>query len=86
MVAIDPEIRAAWQSNPDEPIDLILRVAGDISQLVATLEQRGITVKRRFRLTNSLAVRCNGRTALQLLNEPWITHIDVDRPVKAFRR
>lgn len=86
MVDVDPATRAAWQSSPDEPVDLILRISGDISQLATTLEQRGITVKRRFRLTRTLAVRCSGKAALQLLKEPGITRIETDRTVKALRR
>ncbi len=86
MTDIDPAIRKAWQSSPNEPVDLIIRVSGDMSQLGATLERRGIVVKHRFRLTHSLGIRCSGQAALQLLKEPWITRIELDRPVKALRR
>jgi len=86
MVDVDPVIQEAWQSNPNESVDLILRISGDVSQLAVALEQRGIAVKRRFRLTHSLAIRCSGKAALQLLKEPWITRVEADRPVKALRR
>jgi len=86
MNDVDSAIRKAWQNNPDEPVDLIVRISGDMGQLGATLEQRGIVVKRRFRLTHSLGIRCSGQAALQLLKEPWITRIELDRPVKALRR
>lgn len=87
MTDITPAIRKAWQDNPNEPVDLIVHVSGDMGQLAATLEQRGIVVKRRFRLTHSLGIRCSsGQAALQLLKEPWITRIELDRPVKALGR
>jgi hypothetical protein len=86
MTDIDPAIKKTWQNNPNEPVDLIVRVSGDMDQFGATLEQRGVVVKRRFRLTHSLGIRCSGQVALQLLKEPRITHIELDRPVKALRR
>jgi len=86
MVDVDPAIHEAWQSNPNEPVDLIVHVSGDMIQLAVALEQRNVTVKRRFRLTHSLAIRCSGKAALQLLKEPWITRVEADRPVKALRR
>jgi|YelNatPaOPRAMG01_1025707.scaffolds.fasta_scaffold449770_1 hypothetical protein len=86
MVDVAPAIREAWQNKPEEPVELIIHVSGDMAQLAAALEQRGVTIKRRFRLTNSLAIRCNGKVALQLLKEPRILRIETDRLIKALRR
>ena len=86
MVKIDATIREAWCKHPDEPVDLIIRVVGNMEEHRAALTKRGAKIRRRFRLTRALGVRCSGKTALELLDLPWITRIEPDRPVKAFRR
>ena len=80
------EVRRDWLEHPQKKVDLIVRVEGDLDQRSATLAQRGAEVKYRFRLTGSVAVRCSGRVALALLDEPWVTRVEPDRPVKALRR
>jgi hypothetical protein len=86
MAEIDADTRDAWRKNPDDPVDIIVRVSGDLNELGATLEKRGAEVKRRLRLTHSLSIRCRGKLALQLLDEPWVARVEVDRSVKALRR
>ena len=57
--------------------------------LVVFLEQLqalGFQVKRSFRLTNSISLRGTGKQALQLLDIPWVTRVEPDRPVHAYRR
>ena len=80
------ELREEWLDDPKKKVDLIVRVRGDLDKRSATLARRGAEVKYRFRLTSSLAVRCSGRVALALLEEPWVERVESDRPVKALRR
>ena len=86
MPKIDAAIRKAWEKNPGELFDLIVRVSGSVGARSATLEERGVGVRRRFRLTRAIGIRCSGKTALGLLDVPWITRIEPDRPVKALGR
>ena len=86
MTDISVEIREAWIESPDKKVDLIVRVAGDLEERSATLAERGAEVKRRLRLTGSVAIRCSGRVALALLDESWVERVEPDRPVKALRR
>ncbi|HHX66297.1 MAG TPA: hypothetical protein GX702_15580 [Chloroflexi bacterium] len=86
MANIDAETREAWRKNPDAMVSLIIRVTGDIEKRTEALEARGVEIKRRFRLTQSLGVRCTAKTALGLLRLSWITKVEPDRPVRALRR
>jgi len=80
------ELHKEWAEHPRKKVDLIVRVNGDLEERSAALEKRGAEVKYRFRLTDSLAIRCTGRVALALLDEPWVKRVQIDRPVKALRR
>jgi len=85
MAKVDSITRKSWRDHPRTSVDLIIRVDGNVREHSATLEERGVQVKRRFRLTRSLGVRCSGKVALGLLSIPWITQIEPDRGVKALR-
>ena len=50
------------------------------------LQEQGVQVRRRFALTRTLSVRCNGQTALRLAKLAWVKRIEPDRPVKALGR
>jgi hypothetical protein len=86
MSNVRSELRKEWLEHPRKKVDLIVRVKGDLDERSATLVGRGAEVRYRFRLTGSLALRCTGRVALALLEEPWVERVEPDRPVKAFRR
>lgn len=80
---IDPQLRQAMQAQPAAEFWLLLRVdrldAGH-SQILAA---RGVVVRRSLSLTPTLAVTCTGRAGLELLDLPWISHVEEDRPVYA---
>jgi hypothetical protein len=80
---IDPQLRQAMQAQPAAEFWLLLRVdqidAGH-SQILAA---RGVVVRRSLSLLPTLAVTCTGRAGLDLLDLPWISHVEEDRPVYA---
>ena len=86
MPDIDPALSEALRKQPGDVVDLIIHVSGDLSQRVEALEKRGVEIRRRFRLTGALGVRCTGRTALSLARSSWITKIEADGPVRALGR
>lgn len=86
MAEVEPALRRAWRENPKDPVELILHVEGDLEERQMALQQKGAQVRRRFALTHTLSVHCDGQTALRLARLDWIKHIEPDRPVKALGR
>ncbi len=86
MASVDRATRQAWSGNPRKWVDVIVHVSGDIGERVAELEQRGCRVTRTFRLTRTVGLHCTGRMALELLDKPWVTRVEPDRPVQALGR
>jgi hypothetical protein len=86
MAQIDGDVRESWRENPNRTFDLIIRVNGDVEARAEELQERGVKVKRRYRLTNSISAAASGEVALKLARVGWITRIECDRPVRAIRR
>lgn len=86
MAEADPSLQEMWRKQPDKFVDLIVHVSGNVRERSADLVAHGVEVKRSFGLTHAFSVRCSGRTALQLLALPWVTRIELDRPVRALGR
>ncbi len=84
MPKVDPELRQEWKDGENRTFSLIVKVTGDIEARRETLEDLGCQVKRAYRLTNSVSVRCSGATALKLTRRPWITRVERDSNVRAF--
>ena len=86
MATVDRATRQAWSANPREWVDLIIHVSGDVAERAATLEARGCKVTRTFRLTRTLGIRCTGKMALEILEQPWVSKVEPDSPVRALGR
>jgi len=81
MAKIDPALRKTWKQNPSAIVNLLLRLDGDVSERIEQLEAIDVQVRRRFRLTGGIAVRCKASVALTLGRRSWITKIEEDRPL-----
>ena len=86
MARVDPQLIERWRGLGDRQVDLIVHVKGDLQTHSAELEARGVTVRRRFRLVDSLGIRCSARAAVELVRVSWITRIEPDREVRALGR
>jgi hypothetical protein len=86
MAQVESDVRQSWQENPNRTFDLIIRVNGDVEARAEELAERGVKVKRRFRMTGSISATASGELALKLARVGWITRIECDRPVRAIRR
>ena len=86
MAQVDPQLLARWRELGDSQVDLIVHVEGDLEARGGELARRGATVRRRYRLTGSLSIRCPAGTALELARLPWVTRIEPDRQVRALGR
>jgi hypothetical protein len=86
MAQLKLDLSTALKDRSHEPVDLIIHISGEMSALEPLLAQRGVEVRRQFRLTRALSIRCNGSVALSLAKEPWVSRMELDRPVNALRR
>ncbi|NLG50477.1 MAG: hypothetical protein GX552_10245 [Chloroflexi bacterium] len=86
MPKVSSDVRKTWLEQQDQPFDLIIHVEGNARERSDELQALGFQVKRSFRLTNSISLRGTGKQALQLLDIPWVTRVEPDRPVHAYRR
>jgi len=82
MTELDSQMRQAWQNNPDQEVDLIIHVSDDVAARANELRLRGAQVTP-FRMTRAIKVRCQGRLALELAQQSWVTGIEPDRPMRA---
>ncbi len=83
MPKVDPGLRQEWKDAERKQFSLVVRVTDDLDTRSETLSDLGCQVKRAFRLTNSISLRCTGATALTLTRRPWITRVERDSIVKA---
>jgi hypothetical protein len=86
MPKMPTSLRAACKDNPRDSFDLIVRVDGDLKLRGETMRGIGVNVRRQFKLTNTVSVRCTGEEALTLSRRPWVKSIEPDGPVKALGR
>ncbi len=82
MGKMDNTLRQALAADPDRPVALIIRTAGDPTPHLPRLGELGLQVGHQFKLVPGVSVTGRARAALSLLDEDWITKIEEDRPVK----
>jgi hypothetical protein len=80
---LDEPLRKRLKANPLAPVDLIIRVSGDLEAHVLELGRRGLAIYRRMPLIGAVAAHCRGAQALALSYEPWVHWIGEDREVRA---
>ncbi|MDY7040224.1 MAG: hypothetical protein SVX38_05110 [Chloroflexota bacterium] len=85
MAKVTAELLEKLRSEGLGQKQLIIRTTGDPSQYTAILEERGIEVRRRFRLTRRLVIRGPAAACLSLVNEPWVEALEEDRPVHTWQ-
>lgn len=78
-------LRQLIQANPQQPVEVILRVqtADDATQ--TRLEDAGLTVRHRLTLVPQFAVTGPGQAILALENEEWLLGIEGDRSVHTWQ-
>ena len=81
MATIKPELKAQFEAEPDQSVNLIVRTEGDATPHLDWLANANVQVTRQFRLTPGVAVTCTGQTALQLLDQQWVKSIEPDEIV-----
>ncbi|MBC7236004.1 MAG: hypothetical protein H5T69_09190 [Chloroflexi bacterium] len=84
MNKIDSALRRAWRQAPDVDVDVIVHV-DDAPKRVAALKEKGLAVRRVFALTQTVAGACKAAAARDIADLPFVSRIEIDRPVRATR-
>ncbi len=82
MVKIDGNLRAKVQQHPDEPVRLIVRVDGDLSEAARRLAARGAKAAKTLKLINAVVVTCRGKDVSALAQEPFVRSVEEDHKVR----
>lgn len=82
-VKIDLQLKQSMQARPDAEFLLLLRVDRIDASRGQALVAHGVTIRRSLTLVPTFAVTCSGGAGLDLLNLPWIHHVEEDRAVYA---
>jgi hypothetical protein len=81
MTKVAAELLKKLQGRGAAQVQLIVCTTDDPGQYVAFLEERGIEVRQRFRLTRRLAIQGPAAACLSLIDEPWVEVLEEDQPV-----
>jgi hypothetical protein len=76
-----PDLIQVWQADPQAEVAVIVHVEGDPGQYVAAVEQGTLSVVRTFRLTRTIAASGTARSVLELLDQSWVTKIELDQEI-----
>ena len=76
-----PDLLRVLQEQLQAEAAVIVHVDGDPAQYVAAVEQLGLSVKRTFRLTRTIAVRGLAQDVLSLLEQSWVTKVELDQTI-----
>jgi hypothetical protein len=79
---VDAELLERLRADLEAEFRLIVKTEGEPDQYLTRLQALGIEVRRRFRLTRSLAVTARADAALQLADEAWVKKIEEDQIVR----
>jgi hypothetical protein len=74
-------LRQSIVSDPQQPVDLILRVHSADDETQVRLVAAGLTVRYRLTLVPQFIVTGPGHAILSLADEEWLVGIEVDGSV-----
>lgn len=78
-------LRQFIQANPQQPVELILRVRAADDETQSRLEDAGLTIRHRLTLVPQFAVTGPGQAILALEKEEWLLGIEGDRSVHTWQ-
>jgi hypothetical protein len=80
-VKASSDLVQVWRADPQAQVAVIVHVDGDPGQYVAAIEQRTLSVARTFRLTHTIAAYGPACGVLELLDQSWVTKVELDQKV-----
>ena len=82
MAQLSKPLRDKIKANPAASVKLIVRVHGDLDARADELSRLGISVRRKLRLIQALAVSGVGTKVVTLSRFEWVTSVEEDKPVR----
>jgi len=82
MKKVDAELLEKLRADPEAEFRLIVKTKGESSPYLTRFQALGIAVRRKFKLTRSLAITARADAALQLADEAWVEKIEEDQIVR----
>jgi hypothetical protein len=70
-------------NDPEIPLNVIVRVNGDLDKCEEQLTSQGFEIRRKLALIQGFAATATGSQVQELANEPWVTFIEEDQQVQA---
>lgn len=77
-----PWLLKQLSKDPDRHVDMIVTVDGDPHRCESRLRAFGLVVRRKFRLTQKMALSGPARGFSALSNEDWVMKLEEDKPVR----
>ena len=77
----NPDLLRVLQKQSQAEVAVIVHVDGDPTQYVSSIGQFGLAVARAFRLTHTIAARGLAQDVLSLLEQPWVTKVELDQTI-----
>jgi hypothetical protein len=78
---VSPDLLRVLQEQSQSQVAVIVHVDGDPAQYVTSLGELGLSVARAFRLTRTIAARGLARDVLSLLDQSWVTKVELDQTI-----
>jgi hypothetical protein len=78
----DAKLLERLKADPEAEFALIVKTEGQPGQYLARLQAQGVEVRRKFRLTRSLAITARAEAALRLVDKAWVEKIEEDQIVR----
>lgn len=82
---VPESLRQFILADPQQPVELILRVRAADDETQARLEAAGLTVRYRLTLVPQFVVTGPGYAILSLADEEWLVGVEADGPVHTWQ-
>ncbi len=82
MARISSLLEDKISDDPDQPLNVIIRVSGDLSERLDALEEQGFHLRRRLSLIKGLAGTATGSAIRKFATQPWVMSIEEDQQVR----
>lgn len=70
------------KKSPEENIQVIIRLAGSVSQLTPVIKERELKIKHQYKILQAVSVEGTAGQIVALSKESWVVKIEEDKGVE----